>query len=299
MARSAPRSRAPLASGSAPARPRRLLSVADRLAPPETRIEYIDGIKYVAAPADPPHALAQADLAFVLRAHTAPGYRCAVEMLTRTDKTSDFAPDASIYPEGADPTTGKRKLEELAFEVISKQALRVPTLKARKLIERGVRRMFAILVAKKRVLEWSRETGGWQPLDGGAVLEDRCLVRPLPVRALLEAAASNESVVEALRAHKEPALVAALADERRQGKAEGKAEGEARGLREGEAKGLREGEAKGLRTAIVTICEASGIALTAARRARLAAMGADELAALCRVVSAQRRWPRRGELSPR
>jgi hypothetical protein len=283
MARSAPRSRVPLASGGASVRPRRLLSVDDRLAPPDTRIEYIDGVKYFAAPAHPPHALAHADLAFVLRAHTAPGYRFAVDMLTRTDKTSDFAPDASIFPEGNDPATGKRQLEELAFEVVSKQALRVPTLKARKLIERGVRRMFAILVCKKRVLEWSRTTGGWQPLDSEVVLEDRCLVRPLPVRALLEAAASNESVVEALRAHKEPAMVAALADERRRGKAEG------------EARGLHEGEARGLRTAIVTICEASGIALTAARRARLAAMGADELAALCRALSAQRRWPRRRE----
>ncbi|HEU4532814.1 MAG TPA: Uma2 family endonuclease, partial [Polyangiaceae bacterium] len=206
MARPAPRPRGPLASVANP-RPRRLLSVDDRLAPPETRIEYIDGVKYFAAPAAPPHALAHGDLAFVLRAYAAPGYRFAVDMLTRTDATSDFAPDASLFPEGEDPLTGKRKLEELAFEVVSKQALKVPTLKARKLIARGVRRMFAILVGKKRVLEWSRVSDGWVPVDDEASIEDRCLVRPLPVRALLEATASDDAVVGALRARKVPALL--------------------------------------------------------------------------------------------
>ncbi|HEU4537385.1 MAG TPA: Uma2 family endonuclease [Polyangiaceae bacterium] len=289
MARSAPRSRAPLAPGasSPPARPRRLPSIDDRLAPPETRVEYIDGVEYFAAPADPPHALAHGDLAFVLRAHTAPGYRFAVDMLTRTDRASDFAPDASIFPEGDDPKTGRRRLEELAFEVVSKQALKVPTLKARKLVARGVRRMFAILVGKKRVLEWSRETDGWQPLDVQAVIDDRCLVRPLPIRALFEATEGDEAVVAALRDRKVPALMAALADERRQGEARGEASREARG------------EAKGLRAGIADLCEILDIPLSSARRARLEAMGVPELEALRQALKRTRRWPAAPASPPR
>jgi hypothetical protein len=65
------------------------------------------------------------------------------------------------------------------------------------------------------------------------------------------------------------------------------AEGKAEGL----AEGLAEGRAEGLRTAVVALCEGLGIALTPARRARLEAMGAAELEALCRTVAQQQRWP--------
>jgi hypothetical protein len=57
------------------------------------------------------------------------------------------------------------------------------------------------------------------------------------------------------------------------------------------AEGKAEGKAEGLRTGVVAICEGFGITLTAARRARLEAMGVDELEALCRALAQQRRWP--------
>ena len=41
----------------------------------------------------------------------------------RADENSDFAPDASVYPEAPDP----KRIEHLAFEVCSEQALSVPT----------------------------------------------------------------------------------------------------------------------------------------------------------------------------
>jgi flagellar biosynthesis/type III secretory pathway protein FliH len=72
---------------------------------------------------------------------------------------------------------------------------------------------------------------------------------------------------------------------------EGKAEGKAEGLREGEARG----KAEGLRRAVEALCGVLGIALPPARQARLAAMGVDELEALCQALQQQRRWPRRGE----
>lgn len=65
-------------------------------------------------------------------------------MLTRTSRQSDFAPDASVFPEERDPVTGGRKLEELAFEVASTQRLANATRKARGLAARGVRRVFCL-----------------------------------------------------------------------------------------------------------------------------------------------------------
>ncbi|HEU4537582.1 MAG TPA: Uma2 family endonuclease [Polyangiaceae bacterium] len=259
-------------------RPRRPPAIDDRLAPPETRVEFLHGVELFAAPADAPHATTHARLAYVLEAHVAPGYQAAVDLLMRTGAASDFAPDASIYPEGNDPKTGGRRLDELAFEVADKQALSVPTKKARELVRRGVRRVFCLLVAKQSVLEWSRETDGWRPVGESERLEDRCLVRPLPVRALLDAAASDEAVVGALRARQVPAMVEALADERRQGETKGRAEGKAEGMAEGEVKGIAKGEAKGKAEAVLEVLEARGLSVTAAQRAKV--LGCTDLARL-------------------
>jgi hypothetical protein len=284
MVRSALRpSVSPAPSGDCAARPERLPAIDDRLAPPETRLEYVNGIELFAAPAEAPHATTHSRLAYVLEAHVASGYQAAVDLLMRTGEASDFAPDASIYPSGNDPKTGGRRLDELAFEVTDKQALSVPTLKARELARRGVRRVFCLVVGKKQLLEWSQLTDGWRPLGENERIEDRCLVRPLPARALLDAAASDEAVVGALRARKVPAMVAVLADERSQGEAEG------------EAKGRAEGEAKGLRQGAMALCDVLSIDVSPARRARLEVMGADELGVLCQTLREKRRWPRRGE----
>jgi len=96
-------------------------AVDERLAPPETRVEYLRGRELFAAPAREPRGTLHFRLTYVLRAHAAKGYRGAVDMLMRTDEASDFAPDASIFPADPDPRTGGRMLEELAFEVIDQQ----------------------------------------------------------------------------------------------------------------------------------------------------------------------------------
>ena len=206
----------------------------EHLARPETQEEYFNGELRLKMPAKPPHARQHFQLARVLAAHVAEGYLGAVEMLTRTSRGSDFAPDASVYPAAPDPASGERQLEELAFEVCREQSLEVPTFKARELVGRGVRRVFCVVVggagqrrrktlAKSYLLEWSHGTGGWSRVPDDAMIDDRCLEPSMPVRGLLDASAGDEAVARALVARK--SLV--IAEERAKGRAEGLAESEA------------------------------------------------------------------------
>jgi hypothetical protein len=224
-----------------------LPGIDDHVVRPETPEELLHGEKLWKMPAKPPHARQHFDLASVLAAHLAEGYLGAVEMLTRTDFDSDFAPDASVYPAEPDPATGQRQLEELAFEICSEQALRVPTTKAREMVRRGVRRVFCVLVKENdeeaggerprrslrrgrketQILEWSRATDGWSsPLPGDAAIDDPCFARPLPVRALVRASERDDAVAEALRARGNRVF----REERAAGRAEGIAEGRAEAL---------------------------------------------------------------------
>lgn len=59
----------------------------------------------------------------VLKAHAAPEFLVAVDMLTRTSRIDDIAPDASVYPAARNPTTGGRQLEHVAFEISSTEGL--------------------------------------------------------------------------------------------------------------------------------------------------------------------------------
>lgn len=185
-------------------------AVDERLVAPGARYEALDGKLLFVPPADEPHGTAHLDLAAVLRAHVTPAYRGAVDMLTRTTEVDDHAPDASIFPSERDPVTGGRKLEELAFEIASEQAMSVPTAKARDYVERGVRRVFCIQLGKRRALEWSREKDDWEELPMDGSITDRCFVRPLPVRVLLNAASVDDALAEALLAKKNPRIEAAI-----------------------------------------------------------------------------------------
>ena len=181
--------------------------VDDHLVVPElTRDEIIGGRRMVAFPAQPPHATLHSDLDYVLRAHVAPGFRTAADLLTRHDEESDFATDVCVFKEGVDPATGTRYLEEIAFEVVSEQTERNVAEKAVRMHHRGVRRIFAVAVKGQRVCEWSPESQSWCPLDMSSRIEDPCLVAPLSVAALLDAAAADNAVVEALAAKGNPAI---------------------------------------------------------------------------------------------
>ncbi len=235
--------------------------VDDRLVMPETRAEILNGRLIMQPPADAPHARAHLDLGFLIRSHVAPGYVGACDMLTRTSKTNDFAPDVSVFPEGE-----PRKLEELAFEITSEQALKIPTEKARELVRRGVRRVFAVLVKQRRVLEWSRDTDGWSTLPESAELADRCFVRPIAVSALVRAAAVEDEAAHALLARNNPVV--------------------SRALIESEARG----EAKGLREAVRSLASVLDLPLDEARSAQLEAMDAPTLHALIARLTTLRAW---------
>ena len=217
-----------------------LPAVDDRLVAPETRYEIDDGKLVFVAPSDEFHATCHVNVAVLLVAHAAPDYRVAVDMLTRTSKTSDVAPDASVYPRARDPVTGGRQLEELAFEVVSTQTLGDAARKAALLAGRGVRRCFAVDVERARVFEWSRELERWSPLDASASIEDRAFAVPLPVAALIATAKADPAVRAALSA----ALVAkgdpVIAAETERARAEGKEEGKSEGKAEGKAEALLE-----------------------------------------------------------
>src|SRR5262245_40257840 len=80
--------------------------IDDHLVVPEiTRDEVIGGRRVAACPADSPHATWHGDLHYVLRAHVAPGYSAAVDLLTRQGEKSDFASDACVFKKGVDPAT--------------------------------------------------------------------------------------------------------------------------------------------------------------------------------------------------
>jgi Putative restriction endonuclease len=184
--------------------------VDDHLVQPEiTRDEIIGGQRVVASPAKPPHAKQHSRLDYVLQAHTAAGYAAATDLLTRHDRNSDFATDACIYKDEIDPETGDRHLEEIAFEVVSEQNESLVTEKAAQMHRRGVRRIFTVWVkGRQRVCEWSPESRSWRPLDQDSSIEDPLLVAPLSVTALLDAAAADNAVAEALIAKGNPILQA-------------------------------------------------------------------------------------------
>ncbi|MFO0708783.1 MAG: Uma2 family endonuclease [Sandaracinus sp.] len=258
-----------------------LPAVDERLVAPESGAEILDGRLVMSPPgADPPHAMRHLTLAYLLGAHVAPGHVAAVDMLTRTDRTSDFAPDVSVFPAGIDQATGGRRLEVLAFEIVSKQRLSAARRKAKKLVARGVERVFALVLRRERALEWDRGTGDWRPLHLDEQIVHRSLAAPLPVRALLDTARADEAVLAALGARR-PDLIARI-----------EARARALGRREGVADGAREAERGAVRQTVEALCRVLAIRVSPTRAAWLASASLQELRAVAQAIETDRRWPR-------
>ncbi|HXU33187.1 MAG TPA: hypothetical protein VN851_21680 [Thermoanaerobaculia bacterium] len=221
-------------------------NVDDHLVEPEvSRDEIVGGRRVVASPAETAHADQHSRLDYVLQAHVASGYLVSVDLITRHGPITDFASDACVRREGIDPATGRRHLEEVAFEVVSEQREKLATEKAEHMRRRGVRRIFALWVKSGKVGEWSSEDRAWRRLEAGAKIEDPCLVKPLEVVALLNAAVADNAVVEALAAKGNPAILARDAAAEAKGEAKGEARGAARALLKFlVARGLEVGEAQ-------------------------------------------------------
>jgi Uma2 family endonuclease len=198
--------------------------VDERLVAPESRYEVFDGkVEYV-VPADEPHGIQHSKIAALLEAYAADGYDVAVDMLTRTSEKDDMAPDASVFPSARDEATGGRRLEELAFEVLSTERSGHAAKKARALTARGVRRVFAVDVERRRALAWSAATNTWEILPGDGAIEDRALALPLPIAALVDAGRADDAVASALLARKNPVIDQALQAEAARGALRGKQE---------------------------------------------------------------------------
>jgi len=204
----------------------------DRLVFPETRYEMLDGELVYVSPADPPHAELHVQLCALLEAHTGPAFEVACDLLTRTSKVDDLAPDASVYPAARDAVTRRRQLEQLAFEVVNAQSIRVASKKAGKLAARGVRRIFAIDVDKSRALEWSVAEGQWTVLDAEGHITDPALEVPLPIAALIHTVKVDDEIARALVAKRNPVIEAIRAEGRQEAEARGMAEGLCRGKAE-------------------------------------------------------------------
>jgi len=242
---------------SGAARDSELPGVAERLVAPESRYEVWDGrVEYV-APADEPHGRLHSKIGALLEAHVTSDYTVASDMLTRTSRVDDIAPDASVYPTERDPQTGTRRLEALAFEIASTESLVNAARKAEKLAARGVRRIFAVDVERQHVVEWSRDTGAWSILDRDGAIVDPALAVPLPIAALVTAAAADDAMARALLEKKNPVLMKQLAIERQEAH------------REGEALGLAKGEALGMAKAVLAFLDARQVVLTDAERTRI------------------------------
>jgi hypothetical protein len=222
--------------------------VDDHIVRPETREEMVRGELILAQPANPPHADRHARLDQVTATHVAPGYIVSSDLLTRFGPKSNFATDVCVRKEGTDPESGNRYLEELAFEIVSEQSLRHITIRAEDIAGRGVRRLIVIFIKKGTVTEWSQAEHRFVPLPLDGVLEDPTLAQPIPIRAMLDAAAARQAVATAVWAQDDiPWIV------------ERKQELSQRARDEGLEKGLEKGRAEGQQASLLVILEARGL----------------------------------------
>ena len=234
-----------------------LPDIDDRLVEPETGYEMYDGELVHVPPADPPHAERQVQLCALIEAHTGVEFEVGCELLTRTSRVDDIAPDVSIYPAARDPRTGRRQLEQLAFEVVSTQSIGNAGRKAAKLAGRGVRRVFAIDIERSRALEWSAALGTWSMLDAAGHITDPALEVPLPIEVLIHSAKADDAVQRALIAKRNPVLEALRAQDRAEGRQEGRQEG------------LVEGISAGMAESLIAMLDARNVALDGEDRERI------------------------------
>jgi hypothetical protein len=184
----------------------------DHLVEPGTRYEVFEGERVYVSPARPGHGDVHTRLDKVIDHHVVPGYKASTDLITRRDRDNDFATDTSVRRTGINPATGRRYLEEISFEIFFQQSREYTRTRARTVVASGVRRMFGIF-AKERwpgsddadevdytVAEWSAERDDWVVLAPGDVIADPALSLPIPVEALVDAAASDNAAARALLA---------------------------------------------------------------------------------------------------
>jgi hypothetical protein len=251
--------------------------VSDYAVEPESGEEMFDGEVREALPAGPLHSRQHSQVDYVLNAYVAPGYGVDTDLLTRQAAEHNFASDTCIRRNGVDPGTGDRYLEELAVEIKSTQKMGALEKRALVMAARGVRRIFAIPVRGDAagaeiiagpVVEWLAAEQRWRIYGNDELIEDPCLYKPLPVRALLDAVAADDAVAQALFDKGNPVLLHQV---------HARAQEEARTL-------LDEHAQQEARTMLHLFLQGRGIAVDADAHARIAA---------CRDLAVLRRWATR------
>jgi hypothetical protein len=205
--------------------PPSLPAIDERLVAPESDAEIIDGIVYDTPGADQAHGTLHFDAAHLFAGVLADGYAGAVNMLSRLDELSDAAPDISVFPALPDPKTEGRQLEEIVVEVLDTERVGRATTKVEKFAARGVRRLFAVRVASRKVYEWDHADHDWIEFTDDAVITDPCFRVPVPARALIDRVLARDTVAEALIERDHRVIVEALARREHQGRREGREEG--------------------------------------------------------------------------
>jgi hypothetical protein len=188
---------------------------------PETREEMVRGEHIYAQPALAPHADQHFRMDYVLGGHLRPGYVGSTDLITHVLHGSDFASDTCVRKGGEDARTGQRFLEELAFEVVHEQPEKKVAERAEDWTRRGVRRVIGVFVKKGTVEEWQPRAKKWRPLALSGAISDPCLVRPLSVEALLDAAAVDDEVARALESKNNPVILAMKAASEERGEERG------------------------------------------------------------------------------
>jgi len=235
----------------------------EHLVKPEvTRDEVVRGERMVAMPSLPEHGDRHFGLDYVLGAHIKKDYVGSTDLITRFAAQSDFATDTCVRRRGTDPKTGERYLEEVAFEVVHTQSKKDIRNRAEDLTARGVRRFFAVFVKKGEVGEWSAKEGSFVMLAPDGEISDRTFAAPLSVRALLDAAETDNGVARALLAKKNPVLEAA----QKKHHEEGLEKGIEKGIEQGIEKGIERGILEGKVSAILALLDARGLPVTPALR---------------------------------
>lgn len=241
----------------------------ERLVAPGTPYEMVDGELVRVPPSDWDHGARQSKAAALIEACVRPEFSVVTDVLTRVSRTTDIAPDITVYPRAPDPATGRRQVAALAFEVVSTQSLASAADKARRLAARGVRRVFAIDVERNRAMEWSSGLEAWRLLDIAARIEDPVLAVGLAIEPLVKAAVMDDAIARALIAKDNPVIAAEKAASHSKGEEKGLARGLAKGLAEGLAHGRHEGVVDGVQRSLLQLLAARGIALDEAGRARI------------------------------
>jgi Uma2 family endonuclease len=233
------------------------------LVAPETPYEMVDGELVYVPPSHYDHGERQSKAAGLLDACVRPEFSVVTEVLTRLSRTTEIAPDISVYPRARDPATGRRQVPELAFEVVGTQSLANAADRARRLSARGVRRVFAIDVERNRAMEWSPGIEAWRLLDVGACIEDRVLAVALAIEPLVKAVRMDDAIARALILKNNPVIAAEKAASHWQGKVEGRVEGRAHGRQDGVVEGVQR--------SLLQLLAARGMAFDEADRARILA----------------------------